>query len=33
MVINYTPYEEAHTPYEWHKDLFEFARKIDITIF
>ena len=29
----YNLYEEAHTPYEWHKDLFEFARKIGITIF
>ena len=24
----YNLYEEAHTPYEWHKDLFEFARKL-----
>lgn len=26
-------YEWAHTPWDWHKDLFEYARKLDITIF
>lgn len=29
----YELYEEAHTPWEWHKPLFEYARKIGITIF
>ncbi|MBO8217654.1 pseudaminic acid synthase [Prochlorococcus marinus] len=29
----YQLYKEAYTPYEWHKDLFEFARKIKLTIF
>ncbi|MDC3106759.1 pseudaminic acid synthase [SAR86 cluster bacterium] len=29
----YDLYEEAHTPFEWHKPLFEYAKKIDITIF
>jgi N-acetylneuraminate synthase len=26
-------YEEAHLPWEWHKPLFDYARKLDITIF
>ena len=26
-------YEEAHTPWEWHKELFELARSLDITPF
>ncbi len=26
-------YQEAHTPFEWHKDLFAKAREINITIF
>ncbi|OOY22031.1 pseudaminic acid synthase [Thioclava sp. DLFJ5-1] len=26
-------YEEAHMPWEWHKPLFDHARKLDITIF
>ena len=26
-------YEEAQTPISWHKELFEYAEKIDITIF
>ena len=26
-------YKEAHTPYEWHKELFSYAKKIGITIF
>lgn len=29
----YELYEEAHTPWEWHKVLFEHARKLDITLF
>ncbi|MGB5278914.1 MAG: pseudaminic acid synthase, partial [Gammaproteobacteria bacterium] len=29
----YELYEWAHTPYEWHRPLFEHARKIGITIF
>lgn len=26
-------YEEAHMPWDWHKDLFNYANKIGITIF
>lgn len=29
----YDLYEEAHTPWEWHKTLFDHARKVGITIF
>lgn len=29
----YDLYEEAHMPWDWHKPLFEHARKLDITIF
>lgn len=29
----YDLYDEAHTPYEWHKELFDFAKDIGITIF
>lgn len=29
----YELYEWAHTPWEWHKPLFEHARKLDITMF
>jgi pseudaminic acid synthase len=29
----YELYEEAHTPWEWHKELFEYAREIGIDIF
>jgi N-acetylneuraminate synthase len=29
----YDLYGEAFTPFEWHKKLFEFAKKIDITLF
>lgn len=29
----YSLYEKAHTPWEWHKTLFQFARKNNITIF
>lgn len=29
----YELYEEAHMPWEWHEPLFEYARKLGITIF
>ncbi|MEJ1224830.1 pseudaminic acid synthase [Pseudomonas sp. CCNWLW56] len=29
----YELYEWAHTPWEWHKPLFDYAKKLDITIF
>lgn len=29
----YDLYKEAHTPWEWHKELFDYARKIGIDIF
>lgn len=29
----YDLYEEAHMPWDWHRPLFEHARKLDITIF
>lgn len=29
----YQLYTEAFTPWEWHKPLFDYARKLDITIF
>jgi len=29
----YKLYEEAQTPISWHKELFEYARKINITLF
>ena len=29
----YELYEEAHTPWEWHKPLFDHAQKLGITIF
>ena len=29
----YELYQEAHTPWDWHKPLFEHARKLGITIF
>ncbi len=29
----YKLYEEAYTPYEWHEELFDYAKKINITIF
>lgn len=29
----YELYEWAHTPWEWHQPLFEYARKLGITIF
>ena len=31
--ILYDLYQEAHTPWEWHKPLFEYAHKLGITIF
>ena len=29
----YELYEEAHTPWEWHKAMFDYARQLDITFF
>ena len=29
----YELYKEAYTPWEWHKELFDYARSIDIDIF
>lgn len=29
----YDLYQEAHMPWDWHKPLFEYAHKLDITIF
>ncbi|VVH61812.1 N-acetylneuraminate synthase (EC [uncultured Gammaproteobacteria bacterium] len=29
----YSLYQEAETPYEWHKPLFDYAKKVGITIF
>ena len=29
----YDLYKEAETPYEWHKPLFDYAKKIGLTIF
>jgi N-acetylneuraminate synthase len=29
----YKLYESAHTPWEWHRPLFDYAKKLDITIF
>ncbi|MCL2875148.1 MAG: pseudaminic acid synthase [Betaproteobacteria bacterium] len=29
----YQLYQEAHTPWDWHKLLFEYARKLGITLF
>lgn len=29
----YDLYEEAHTPWDWHKPMFEYAAKLDIPIF
>ncbi len=29
----YELYQEAYTPWEWHKPLFEYAKKLGITIF
>ncbi len=29
----YDLYKKAHTPFEWHKPLFDYAKKLNITIF
>jgi|694.fasta_scaffold44967_6 pseudaminic acid synthase len=29
----YSLYKEAHTPWDWHKELFDYARSIDILAF
>jgi pseudaminic acid synthase len=29
----YQLYQEAHMPWEWHRPLFEYAKKLEITIF
>ena len=29
----YQLYEWAHTPWDWHKELFEYARSLELTIF
>jgi len=29
----YDLYQEAHTPYEWHEQIFEFAKNLGVTIF
>ena len=29
----YDLYSEAYTPFEWHKELFDYARKIGVTLF
>lgn len=29
----YDLYQEAHTPWDWHKPLFDYAKQLDITIF
>lgn len=29
----YDLYKQAYTPWEWHKELFEYARALDLTIF
>src|SRR5690606_41593855 len=29
----YDLYKEAHTPWEWHAELFEYAKNLGITIF
>ena len=29
----YELYKQAYTPWEWHKELFEYARALDLTIF
>ena len=29
----YDLYKEASTPWDWHKDLFEYARSLDLDIF
>lgn len=29
----YELYQEAYTPWEWHKELFDYAKELDVTIF
>ena len=29
----YDLYESAHTPWDWHKELFDYAKKLNITLF
>ena len=29
----YDLYKSAHTPYEWHKELFNYSKKLNITCF
>lgn len=29
----YKLYQEAYTPWEWHKELFDYAKEVDITLF
>ncbi|MDB2548550.1 pseudaminic acid synthase [Paracoccaceae bacterium] len=29
----YELYREAHTPFEWHKQLFDFAKEVGVTLF
>lgn len=29
----YDLYQEAHTPWEWHKPLFEYGQKLDLVVF
>jgi pseudaminic acid synthase len=29
----YELYDKAHTPWKWHKTMFDYAKKLDITIF
>lgn len=29
----YSLYQEAYTPWEWHKELFDYAKEIDIVLF
>lgn len=29
----YNLYQQAYTPWEWHKELFDYARSLDLTIF
>ncbi|QQS88009.1 pseudaminic acid synthase [Fusobacterium canifelinum] len=31
--ILYDLYKEAYTPWEWHKELFDYAKKLDICLF
>ena len=29
----YDLYNEAHTPFEWHAELFKYAKELGVTIF